>query len=360
MARIALDKQGVEYAVYGGAVLGGGGGGWIEDGLKAGRLAIEVGQLELWTADELDDDDWVVTVALVGAPAAEERCVTPAHYLKALELLRRQLDKPIAGIITNEIGAAGAVNGWFQSVVSGLPIVDCPCNGRAHPTGVMGSLNLSDLPGYVSRQAAVGGAPGRYLEVSVAGTVERAATMIRKASVEAGGLLAVARNPVALGHAKRNGAPGAIRKAIAVGKALRRRQGEAAIAAAVDELGGRVIATGAVTAFSLETAGGFDVGTVAIGDAYELTFWNEYMTLEKDGERLATFPDLIMTLEGRTARPVVSAEIAKGQEICAIAVPREKLILSTTMRNERLLKPIEDIVHKPILSFLASGEAGSQ
>jgi DUF917 family protein len=72
MARTALDKQSVEYAVYGGAILGGGGGGWLEDGLQAARLAVEIGQLELWTTDELDDSDLLVTVALVGAPGSKE------------------------------------------------------------------------------------------------------------------------------------------------------------------------------------------------------------------------------------------------------------------------------------------------
>jgi DUF917 family protein len=357
MAKIPLDKQSVEYAVYGGAVLGGGGGGWIEDGLQLGHLAVEVGQIDLWTIDELDEDDLLVTVALVGAPGAKERHVKPVHYVKALELLRKQLDRPVQGIITNENGAGTTVNGWFQAAVSGLPVVDCPCNGRAHPTGVMGSLNLSEASDYVSRQVAVGGGAGRYLEVSVAGTLERAATMIRKASVEAGGLMAVARNPVNTAHLKHNGAPGAIRQAMAVGKALCGHRGEAAIAAVVDELGGKVMASGTVTAFSMDTTGGFDVGTVRIDDAYELTFWNEYMTMEREGERLATFPDLIMTLDAKTARPIITAAIVKGQEVCAIAVPRGKLILSTTMRSEKLLKPIEDIVHKPILSFVLTGEA---
>jgi hypothetical protein len=351
MTRVPLGKHSIDQAVYGGAVLGGGGGGWIEDGLQIARLAVEAGDVELWTIDELNDTDLVVTVALVGAPGAKERHVTPRHYLRALDLLRQQLDRPVAGIITNENGAAAAVNGWFQAALSGLPVIDCPCNGRAHPTGVMGSLNLSEVPGYVSRQAAAGGGGERYLEVTVSGPLERAAALVRKASVEAGGLLAVARNPVPASHARLNGAPGAIGQAIAVGEALLSHHGEAAIAAVVEKLGGKVAACGTVTGCSLKTTGGFDVGTVAIDDRYELTFWNEYMTLEQAGERLATFPDLLMTFDARSARPVISAEIAPEQNICVVTVPREKLILSTTMWNAKLLKPIESIINKDIVRF---------
>ena len=73
MANIQLDKKMVEYAVYGGAVLGGGGGGWIEEGLQIGRLAVDIGQPVLLTEDEVQDEDLLVTVSLVGAPAANHR-----------------------------------------------------------------------------------------------------------------------------------------------------------------------------------------------------------------------------------------------------------------------------------------------
>lgn len=351
MAKIRLDERMMEAAVYGGAVLGGGGGGWIEDGLQIGRLALEVGQPVLVTDDEMAEDDLLVTVSLVGAPAAKDKFLKPMHYVRALELLSEKLKKPISGIHTNENGAGTSVNGWFQAAVTGLPVVDLPCNGRAHPTGTMGALNLHELPGYVSHQAAVGGQGERYVEMSVSSTIEKAASMVRKLSVEAGGLVAVARNPVTVAYARANGAPGGIRQAIAVGEALLAYRGEAAIAAVCDTLGGRVVAEGDVRECALETTGGFDVGRVVVGTA-EMTFWNEYMTLEIDGNRVATFPDLIMTLDARTARPVVTAEIEKGQAVAVIHVPAEKLILSTTMRNKDLLGPIEDVIGKSILPYL--------
>lgn len=352
MAKIKLDEKMVEYAVYGGAVLGGGGGGWIEEGLKIGRLALEVGQPELLTVDEFDDEDLLVTVSMVGAPAAKDQYVKPIHYAKALDMLSQKIGRPIKALNTNENGAGTTVNGWFQAAVTGLPIVDLACNGRAHPTGAMGSLNLTELEGYVSHQAAAGGKGDNYIELSVSGTLEKAASMIRRASIEAGGLVAVARNPVTVAYARQHGAAGAISQAIEVGRALLSRQGEAAIDSVVSELGGKLVTAGTVTDFQLETTGGFDVGTVQIDHAYELTFWNEYMTLEKDGERFGTFPDLIMTLDAKTAKPIVTAAVEIGQQLAVITVPKEKLLLSSTMRNEKLLKPVEEIIKKSIIPFL--------
>lgn len=351
MTKIKLDKKMVEYAVYGGAVLGGGGGGWIEDGLQIGNLALEIAEPQLYTVDELQDDDLLVTVSLVGAPAAKDKFVKPIQYARALELLSQKIGKPIQGIITNENGAGTTVNGWFQSAITGIPVIDIPCNGRAHPTGSMGSMNLSELPDYVSHQAAVGGKGTNFMELSLSGSLDKISTLVRQASVEAGGLVAVARNPVTVAYAKANGAAGAIQQAIEVGEALLNHVGESAIDAVVQKLGGQVVTEGIVTDFKLETVGGFDVGTVIINDSYELTFWNEYMTIEKNGERFATFPDLIMTLDAKTAEPIVSAAMEKGKSIAVIAAPKERLILSSTMRNKKLLKPVENIINKSILPY---------
>ncbi|WP_223066308.1 DUF917 family protein [Paenibacillus caui] len=351
MARIKLDMKMMEHAVFGGAVLGGGGGGWIEEGLQLGRLALEMGQPELRSIDEFADDDSFVTVSLVGAPGAKDKFVSPIHYARSLEILSRQLNKPISAIHTNENGAGTTVNGWLQSVITGIPLLDFACNGRAHPTGTMGALNLTEVKDYVSHQTANGGKDDRYIEFSISGSLGRAASMIRKASVEAGGLVAVARNPVSAAYAKANGAPGAITQAIEVGEALLGSKGEAAIDAVVAKLGGQVVAAGKVTDFQLETTGGFDVGTVRVG-GYEMTFWNEYMTLEKDGERLATFPDLIMTLDAKTARPVVTAALENGQQLAVIVVPRANLLLSSTMSNKKLMQPVEDIIKKPVLDYI--------
>ena len=51
----------------------------------------------------------------------------------------------------------------------GIPLIDAPCNGRAHPTGVMGSLNLHRDPNYITTMTCVGGRKelGRHVECTV-------------------------------------------------------------------------------------------------------------------------------------------------------------------------------------------------
>ena len=101
-----LTKKHVDAAVLGGGLLGGGGGGWIEDGRTMGYLAVELGDPTLEDVDNLAADAVLVTVAAVGAPSSPDKYVKPFHYLRALQILRKNLDQSVSGIITNENGQA--------------------------------------------------------------------------------------------------------------------------------------------------------------------------------------------------------------------------------------------------------------
>jgi DUF917 family protein len=360
MSRVRLTAEHVEAAVLGGAVLGGGGGGWIPDGLERGRLAVALGTPELVSADELPDDAVIVTASAVGAPSTRDRYVRPVDFIRAVQVLAERTGIRLGGIIANENGAGATINGWLQAAVLGVPVVDAPCNGRAHPTGLMGAMGLHRVPGYTAHQVAVGGDPsaGRRVEVYAAGALARAAAVIRAASVEAGGMVAVARDPVPLSYVRGHAAPGAVRQAIAVGEAViaaRGRGGEAAAQAAAEYLGGRIVDVGTVGSSALDVAGGYDVGSAAVAGSrgrYEITFWNEYMTLEADGERIATFPDLIATLSAEDGMPVASAEIAPGMRVALLVVPRARLILGAGMRDPDLFEDVERAVGREVIRYV--------
>lgn len=343
-----LTLRSVETAAWGGAFLGGGGGGWPADGLKNGMRALEAGTPRLVSLDELDPDTLVVTVSMVGAPAAPERFVRPEDFVEAVTVLNERLGGRIGALIASENGGTASLNGWLQSAVTGIPVADAACDGRAHPTGVMGSMGLDLDPGYVSTQCAVGGNPatGRRVRMVVEGALAACDRVVRDASVAAGGLVAVARNPVAASYVAANGAPGAISQAMALGEILlwnRPAGGEAVARALAEEMGGRVLARGAVRDHRLRTVGGYDVGQLRVADV-DLTFWNEYMTADRGAERLATFPDLISTLDVETGDPVVTAELADGRELVVVAVPKARLILGAGVRRPECLAPAEEAV----------------
>lgn len=78
---------------------------------------------------------------------------------------------------------------------------------------------------------------------------------------------------------------------------------QAIASASMDILGGNVITTSRVKDKELVSEGGFDHGKIILEDGHEITFWNEYMTLERKGKRINTFPDLIMTLDAENGIP---------------------------------------------------------
>ncbi len=356
MAPKYLDQSMLDSAILGGSFYGGGGGGPAEQAFELGRLALSYGNPTLVDISELADDESLLTVAAVGAPAAADQCIKPRDYMRSVELLLEGTSLKLAGFISNECGALACVNGWMQSAAFGIPLVDCPCNGRAHPTGIMGSMGLR-WPEYLSSMAACGGSreKGSYIEAFVQGPPERAASLIRQVAVQAGGLVAVARNPIAVSYAKTHGAPGAFIKCISLGKAMNEAsaQGSSAmIRAAVEVSKGTLHFTCRVRKKELRTTSGFDVGKVVLDNDATLTFWNEYITLEDGDARLATFPDLIATLNAETGIPLSTADIVEGQTVSVVTVPREALILGSGMRDRSLYRVIEEAVGKEVVSFV--------
>jgi hypothetical protein len=352
----SLGLRHVAAAALGGAYLGGGGGGSLSEGRRLGELAVNTGKPRLAHPEELGTEGIVLTVSAVGSPAQQEAAVDAVDYVRAVELFVETFGVKPAGLIANECGGMATLNGWLQSACLGIPVVDAPCNGRAHPTGIMGSMGLHRVAEYQSLQTAVGGnqAAGNRVELAVRGSLASCAAMVRHASVQAGGLVAVARNPVPAGYLMEHGAVGAVSRAIAVGRvALAASAGDRAERVAA-YLGGAVAARGTVEAFELKTRGGFDVGRLILaggGDGpAEITFWNEYITLEIAGRRVATFPDLIVTLD-REGFPLSSAEVRAGQGIQVLAVPAAKLLLGAGMRDPALFEALEAATGKQIVAY---------
>ena len=262
----------------------------------------------------------------------------------------------LSGIIANENGAGSGVNGWLQAAMLGLPVVDAPGNGRAHPTGLMGAMGLHRIKGYTSIQAAAGGNPetGRYIEIVVEGAIQTAANLVRYASVQAGGSVAVSRDPLTAQYVKEHGALGATSQAIRVGEAMirARSQGpQAMITAIASNLSGEVLVQGEVADIRLETIGGYDVGSLTVkGDRLgELSFWNEFMTLEIEGRRLASFPDLMTLLSLQDGIPLSSAEVKRSQGVAVLVVPRTHLILGEGVRLPETLQEAEKAIGKSLL-----------
>lgn len=348
-----LTRENGEQMLLGGWFLGGGGGGLPEGGREILDLVLKTGPVRFISLEDLADEDLLVTASLVGSPASPDSCVQEAHYQEVYDRFLTACDQPVAAFVTNENGGHSITNGWMVAAMTGKPMVDAACNGRAHPTGVMGAMGLHALEGYKSIQTAAGGKDKTEIALSVEGSVEQTSSAVRNAATLAGGYVTVLRNPATVGYFRENAAVGCISQAMAVGKLWQENMATAdgLLAALECELGCKVLGRGKVQSVELKISGGFDVGLVTV-DTQEgpllVDFMNEYMTAERDGCRLGTFPDLVTFIDLEERVPVCSAQIHAGQTVAVVCVPKEKLCLGRGMFLPELFEPCEKALDKKI------------
>jgi DUF917 family protein len=350
-----LDLHAMHAAVAGGSVLAAGGGGWVDHGLVVGSTAVQYGTPRLAALDEVDPDAMLATVSAIGAPAAVGWEMRPGDYVRALRLLMDAVDQPIVGTVTAQNGSSTTCNGWVASAVLGTLVIDAAGDGRAHPTGKMGSFGLAADDDYQTVQAVAGGnrAQNRYLEVVTRGTVRHTADILRTTADQSGGFIACARNPLPASFVARHAAVGAISFALSLGEAILAAEDAGPrrmIEATAEHLGGSMLGEGRVRARELRTEHAFDIGTIVV-EGVELGFVNEFMTAESGGERLATFPDVLAMLSVQTGRIISIADVREGDEVAVLHVPKANLPLGDGVKEPSVYPEVEAMLGKPLAEY---------
>lgn len=359
MNTIEVDKNIMYAAVYGGAILGCGGGGKIQDGLARGKLALSRGQVKIVPLDYLEYDDIIITASSVGSPKSPNRYIENDYYVKATEIFLKRHESPIRGIVSSENGAAASVNGWLQAASLDLYVVDAPCNGHAHPTGNMGSMGLHKLKDYLACEAVVGGnkEQSKYFEYYSEGNIASISALSRYAATIAGGVVAVARNPVTVSYAYKNAAVGGLSYAIEIGKLVlsHKNQPRRLLDAVCNYMQGEIITKGRINKIVMNTKNALDIGSVTIEDnkcLYDISILNEFMSIESSGERLATFPDMIALLNTETGLPVCSADLTEDLKVAVLVVKKEDMPLGSGMYYPDLYVPLEELLGIELRKFI--------
>ena len=86
---------------------------------------------------------------------------------------------------------------------------------------------------------------------------------------------------------------------------------------------------------------------LAVGDI-ELGYVNEYLTADADGERLATFPDVLTTLSLADGRPVAIKDIADGDEVAVLYAHRSQIPTGDGVRDPSVYPELEAMLGKPL------------
>jgi DUF917 family protein len=359
-----LTEKDVEPAVKGGSVYAAGGGGWADHGRMLGYAATSIGRPELVDIEELDPRDWVATAAAIGAPASTTQWeMQGVDYVKAVRLLEKELGEKLSGLMIGQNGKSSTLNAWLPGAILGTKVVDAVGDIRAHPTGDMGSIGMAGSPKKII-QTAVGGnrAENRYIELVVKGATAKISPILRTAADQSGGFIASCRNPLRARYVRRNAALGGISLALALGEAIiaaEKKGGSAVIDAIVRTTGGTILTKGAVTRKDLVyTKEAFDIGHFIVGEgdkAVTIHTMNEYMAIDDaGGNRLATFPDVIATLDA-AGTPLSAGQLREGMFIFILHVPKKVIPLSSSVLDPAVYPPVEKAMGIELAKYALEG-----
>lgn len=366
MSRIMTSRD-VEAAIRGGSIFAAGGGGWVEHGRMLGTGAVSVGRPELVSMDQVPDNAWIATAAAIGAPGGSTNWeMLGMDYVRAVTLLQEALGEPLYGLMIGQNGMSSTMNAWLPAAVLGVKVIDAVGDIRAHPTGDMGSIGMANSSEPMIQTAAGGHrASNSYIELTVRGATAKISPVLRKAADMAGGFIASCRNPLRASYVRKNAALGGISRALALGEAIlaaEQRGGAAVIEALCAQTGGRIVARGNVTRKSVVyTDEAFDIGTIEVDSAegpVVLHVMNEYMALTgRDGQRLASFPDVITTLDTE-GRPVSSGNTRVGAELLVFHIDKSKIPLSSSVTDPSVYPIVEKALGMPFAQYALSTQGG--
>ena len=354
-----VNLEDVKKIAIGSLFLGGGGGGDIREGLSTARRALELGEVQIIPLSEVGEKEGVIlTISGVGSPASDTAYYSEDVYEKILYLIQSQEKKKIIGFIPCEMGASSSFEPFIPAARLNIPVINSACDGRAHPFGIMGSLGLEKGDKNITVQAGAGGreSTNTYVEVLLTGSIETTSDLIRNAAAKAGGAIAVARNPVAPSWLETSGATGAYDLAYRLGEVyLTGKTVEEKIAAACSVVEGNIICQGRVENYTLCTENALDHGSFTVSsenDKYQLYFFNEYMAVDKNGERLHTFPDLITTIDTQTGEILTTAQIENGCNITVVAASKEHMLLGKGLLYRDVYQRIENILNIEMQKYI--------
>lgn len=323
-----LDENALDDIATGSSILGSGGGGNPYHGLLIGREAIrQHGQVTVVDLNEVDDSARVIFLAGIGAPGVLiEKLHRSADILVALDTLEEHLGYHFTHVASIE---AGGINGLMPIAAAaerGLPLIDADGMGRAFP---LLELCIPTLYGATTTPMSIVDEHGNRLVVCTP-TNPWAEKICRPVVVASGCVMSMALFPMSGQMAKQSLVPGTLTATAHLGRVLReaRAAGESPVMAVANSQGGVLLFEGMVSAVERRNEMGWTSGEARItgsgqfqGSQFTVRFQNENLAAIRDGEVVATVPDLIMVLVADSGEPVPAEDIRYGYRVAVIGMP---------------------------------------
>ena len=323
-----IDEKNIEDIALGAAVLGTGGGGDPYVGMLMARQAIrDYGPVELYTLDEMDDDDLVVPTAMMGAPTVLiEKMPNGDDIVNAFQTLGKYLNKPIKATMSIEAGGLNSVVPIYLAARLRVPFIDCDGMGRAFPELQQVTHTMYDIS---STPIAMSDERGNTVVMETISN-KWTETFARSVTVDMGASALIALYAATVKQLKGAAIPNTISLAEDIGKTIRRARIEEAdpVNTVREAVGGYEIFKGKIGDVVRRTEAGFAKGDAFIdgideyaGKKLEINFQNEHLAAKVDDEVAVTVPDLIAVLDIDTGEPITTEAMRYGYRVAVIAMP---------------------------------------
>lgn len=331
----------VESIALGAGVLGTGGGGnpylgkWrLWEVMKRG------GQPRVISPEQVPDEAWIATIGGMGAPTVGiERISQGEEMLGALKALEAFLGEPIPYVISGEIGGSNSLSALLVSAQSGRIAVDGDGMGRAFPELQMNTFVIN---GIAVAPLAVCDVRGQTTIVSHVLDARWGERIARAVTVQMGGASGLAARPMRGSELKRCAVWNTLTLARQLGDTVRRARAQRTdpAAAIIETTSGQILFRGKIVDVSRRTTAGFARGRMTLrthGGAEEMyiEFQNENLIAQRDGQIVATVPDLITLVTEDDGEPVGTEVLRYGLRVAVLGIP-----CTPQLQSERALESV--------------------
>ncbi|MCJ8324287.1 MAG: DUF917 domain-containing protein [Rhizobiales bacterium] len=320
-----VDEQALKYIAAGGAVLGAGGGGDPYVGrLMAMQEIRKTKPVRVIDIDELDDDDFVLPIAMVGAPTVMlEKFPSGNEIPKLVAMMEQIVGKKVRAIMCIEAGGLNSVIPFIAAAQMDLPIIDGDGMGRAFPEIQMVSFTLAGIKATPFALMDDKGNGATFDTIDNSWT-ER---LVRVLAMEMGGSVMSSMYPMSAKQCKSSLVRGSLSLAHDIGKMMS-EHGADACQLMAETYNGIHLFQGRVRDVERKIEGGWQHGVVkleGIGDfrnrEVSLEFKNEFLIAKEGKKVLATTPDLITLLDAFTGQPVTTELVKYGLPVNVLGLP---------------------------------------
>ena len=325
-----LHSQSIEDIAIGSGVLGAGGGGDPFIGKMVTLHMSEVfGPPKLIQPADLPDDALIVSPFGIGSPLIGlEKFPFGPELDRAYNEFISMIGRPASALLAIEIGGMNSMTPLVLGARLGIPVLDADLIGRAAPHL---ELTTAALNGILSTPTVIADEHGNLLTIKAVD--DKWCDRIARAAIMEFGAMAVGCGYMMSGKQSQVvPVQGSISYAEAIGRSIReaRAAKRDLVGAILDVTNGSVLFTGKVVDVQRHVAHSHSVGqfTVAgtdgdLGATCVIDFENENLIAWRDGEVVATTPDLITLLDVDSGATVQTELVRYGLRTAVLGIPAD-------------------------------------